>query len=88
MPGPCAKQHDEDEVVEKLSGILKIDPKQIRDKLDKDKYFVWIARKVPQEIYLQIKDLKLPGIGFIKESKRFYPNQSLGLAFDRVCRHG
>ncbi|MBF0571320.1 MAG: penicillin-binding protein [Candidatus Omnitrophica bacterium] len=71
------QQHDENEAVDKLSGILKIDPKQIRDKLDKDKYFVWIARKVPQEIYLQIKGLKLQGIGFIKESKRFYPNQTL-----------
>jgi len=72
-----SQEHDEDVVVEKLSSILKIDPKGIRDKLDKNKYFIWIERKVPQEIYLQIKDLKLPGIGFIKESKRFYPNQSL-----------
>jgi cell division protein FtsI (penicillin-binding protein 3) len=71
------REHDVDEVVEKLSGILKADPKLIRDKLDKDKYFVWMARKVPQEVYLQIKDLKLQGIGFIKESKRFYPNQTL-----------
>ena len=71
------QQHDIDEVVEKLSGILKVDPKQIRDKLDKDKYFVWIARKVPEEIYRRIRDLKLQGISFIKESKRFYPNQSL-----------
>ena len=71
------QQHDQDQVVEKLSAILKIDPKQIRDKLDRDKYFVWIARKVPQDIYLQIKGLKLPGISFIKESKRFYPNQTL-----------
>jgi cell division protein FtsI/penicillin-binding protein 2 len=69
--------HDEDEVVQKLSVVLKIDPKQIQDKLDKDKYFVWIQRKIPQDAYLQIKDLKLPGIGFIKESKRFYPNQTL-----------
>jgi len=71
------QEHDEDDAVAKLSGILKTDPKQIRDKLEKDKYFVWIARKVPQEIYLQIKNLKLPGIGFIKESKRFYPNCEL-----------
>ena len=71
------QERDEDAAVEKLSGVLKEDPKQIRDKLDKDKYFVWIARKVPQEIYLQIKAFKLPGIGFIKESKRFYPNQVL-----------
>ena len=71
------QQHDEDEAVEKLSGLLKIDARMIRAKLDKDKYFVWILRKVPQDIYLQIKALKLPGIGFIKESKRFYPNQTL-----------
>ena len=71
------QQRDEDEVVTRLSGILKVDPKQIQVRLDRDKYFVWIARKVPQDIYQQIKDLKLPGIGFIKESKRFYPNQTL-----------
>jgi len=71
------QEHDEAEAIAKLSAILKVDPKSISDKLDKDKYFVWISRKVPEDIYLQIKDLKLPGIGFIKESKRFYPNQEL-----------
>ena len=71
------QEHDVEEVVAKLSAIFKIDPKVISDKLDKDKYFVWIARKVPEDIYLNIKALKLQGIGFIKESKRFYPNQSL-----------
>lgn len=63
--------------VDALSGILKEDPGRLSDKLARDKYFVWVARKVPQEIYLQIKALKLPGIGFLKESKRFYPNQVL-----------
>jgi cell division protein FtsI/penicillin-binding protein 2 len=71
------QQKDVDLVVEKLSGILKVAPQSIRDKLDKDKYFVWIVRKVPEDIYRQIRDLKLTGISFIKESKRFYPNQSL-----------
>jgi len=71
------QQKDIELVVSKLSEILKIDPKLIQAKLDKDKYFVWIVRKVPEDIYRQIRDLKLPGISFIKESKRFYPNQSL-----------
>jgi len=71
------QQRDTDAVVEGLSRILKVDGQQIRAKLDKDKYFVWIARKVPEGIYRQIRGLKLQGIGFIKESKRFYPNQSL-----------
>jgi cell division protein FtsI (penicillin-binding protein 3) len=71
------QERDISEVVEKLSGILKVDPQQIRVKLEKNKYFVWMARKVKQEIYLTVKNLRLPGIGFVKESKRFYPNQAL-----------
>jgi len=71
------QQRDTDIAIERLSGILKADPQAIRKQLDKDKYFVWIARKVPEETYRRIRDLKLQGIGFIKESKRFYPNQSL-----------
>lgn len=71
------QEHEVDHVVEKLAEVFKVDPKQIQAKIDKDKYFVWIQRKVPQETYQALKDLKLPGIGFIKESKRFYPNQSL-----------
>ena len=71
------QEHEIDLVTEKLSEVFKVDPVKIREKLDKDKYFIWIARKVPEEIYLELKALKLPGVGFIKESKRFYPNQSL-----------
>lgn len=76
-PRAMRRERDINEAVEKLSGILQADPAQVRGKLDKNKYFVWIARKVPQNVYLYIKGLALPGIGFIKESKRFYPNQIL-----------
>ncbi|MBF0511661.1 MAG: penicillin-binding protein [Candidatus Omnitrophica bacterium] len=69
--------HDENEVIGKLSDLLKIDPRSLQAKIDRDKYFVWLARKVPEDVYVKIKKLKLTGIGFIKESKRFYPNQSL-----------
>src|SRR5208282_1571166 len=46
-----AMRHERDvaQAAEELSGIFKVDPKQVRDRLDKDKYFVWMARKVPQE---------------------------------------
>ncbi len=71
------QEHDIDKVVDNLSAIFKMDPKAIRAKLEKNKYFIWIARKVPDDIYVQVKALKLPGIGYIKESKRYYPNESL-----------
>ncbi len=69
--------HNKEEIVSNLSRILSIPPSEISKKLEKNKYFIWIKRKVPQEIYVKLKALKLPGVGFIKESKRFYPNQSL-----------
>ena len=69
--------NNKDEVVVKLSETLHLPAVEISAKIDKNKYFVWIERKIPQEIYQKIKDFKLAGVGFIKESKRFYPNQSL-----------
>lgn len=69
--------HNKEEVVSKLSKILDIPPAVISAKIDKNKYFIWIKRKVSEEAYQKVKSLKLAGVGFIKESKRFYPNQSL-----------
>jgi cell division protein FtsI/penicillin-binding protein 2 len=76
-PKILRKQHEVNEIVAQLSSALGIDQKTIRAKISKDKYFVWLIRKVPQEAYLKLKGKKLPGIGFIKESRRFYPNKSL-----------
>lgn len=49
----------------------------VKNRLEREKYFVWLGRKMPQEYYEQIKSYKLKGIDFVKESKRFYPNKSL-----------
>jgi len=68
---------DKNRAVQSLSVLLNLDPKFIRDSLSKKKYFVWIARKLSPEIVTKINDLKIRGLGFIKESKRYYPNQSL-----------
>jgi cell division protein FtsI (penicillin-binding protein 3) len=60
-----------------LSEVLKLSRKSLIKTLDPKKKFVWIKRKVsPQEV-LNVKALKLKGIGFIPEYNRFYPNKSL-----------
>lgn len=69
--------HSKEEIVSKLSEILLIPANQISTKIAKNKYFVWVQRKISQDVYQRLKDLKLPGVAFVKESKRFYPNQSL-----------
>jgi len=48
--------------------------------LRKKKRFVWIKRKISWEEKEKIKALKLDGVGFIREEKRFYPQGNLSAA--------
>jgi cell division protein FtsI (penicillin-binding protein 3) len=53
-------------------------------KLSEEKSFVWIDRQLPPETATELAELGLPGVGFLKESKRVYPHgrrasQVLGL---------
>lgn len=61
-----------------LGDKFGLDKSMLRSRLGREKYFVWLQRKMPQEYYEQIKAYKLKGIDFVKESKRFYPNKTLG----------
>lgn len=65
---------DKEVVIRKLSSILKLDPSYLRDRLFRNKAFVWIARKLTHSQVEQIRALEIEGLGFIKESKRAYPN--------------
>ncbi|MBL8013867.1 MAG: stage V sporulation protein D, partial [Candidatus Omnitrophica bacterium] len=60
-----------------LSDKFGFDAKFLKNRLNREKYFVWLQRKMPQDFYEEIKPYKLKGIEFIKESKRFYPNKTL-----------
>lgn len=65
------------EAARRLSKLLNEDFRVIEKKLRSDKGFVWIARKIDPNIAARIKNEDLDGIGFIKESKRFYPKKEL-----------
>ena len=60
-----------------LALILKIDQEEVRQKLKSRGSFEWIQRKIASSEVEQIKTLHLPGIFFLKENKRFYPNDQL-----------
>ena len=82
---------DKQSALEHLSGILGTNRDSIAANLDKDKYFVWIKRKLPQEAAEKIQELKLKGLGFRKESKRFYPGAALAahvLGFADIDNNG
>lgn len=77
--------------LEHLPGILGLGADSIAANLDKDKYFVWIKRKLSQEAAEQIQKLEIKGLGFRKESKRFYPGTTLAahvLGFADIDNNG
>ena len=68
---------NKEKVITGLKEILGLDESYLKSRLDRDKAFVWLARKISPEQVDRIKKLKLAGIGFIRESKRCYPNKNL-----------
>ncbi len=76
-PRSLRKIPHHERIVDELANILKMDAAALRAKVERDKYFVWIARKLPQSVYERVRKAKFPSFGFIKESKRFYPNRTL-----------
>ncbi|MBU4133126.1 MAG: penicillin-binding protein 2 [Proteobacteria bacterium] len=60
-----------------LARILKTDEKSVKEKLSRRGRFTMIARKVSTAQADQIRALKLQGIYFENDSKRFYPNRDL-----------
>jgi cell division protein FtsI (penicillin-binding protein 3) len=62
---------------QKLSAILGMPAETIYKKLDTDKAFIWIKRRVSQEEAKKIQEMQDTAFGFIYENKRFYPHQEL-----------
>ncbi len=65
------------EATELLVPLLGLDREFMEGRLSRDKYFVWLKRKLPADITGQVKKLGIKGVGFQRESKRYYPNGSL-----------
>ena len=72
-------RHIEDKVdtILKLAEILNVPEKKLRKRLMGDRSFAWVKRRVSPKLIEQVKELKLRGIGFLKEHRRYYPNHSV-----------
>ncbi|RYC30043.1 penicillin-binding protein 2 [Lichenibacterium minor] len=70
---------DKDEAVELLSAVLPdIDATDLRKRLGSRKGFVWVKRGVTDKQQEEVFRLGLPGVGFLPENKRIYPNGPVG----------
>jgi cell division protein FtsI (penicillin-binding protein 3) len=66
---------DVDEAVELLSADLPdLKTKELRERLSSKRGFVWLKRDITPEQQREIYRQGLPGIGFLNENKRDYPN--------------
>lgn len=72
---------DADQIAEKLAILLEMKPEDIKNKLTAGGQFIWIKRMlepaVSDQIVALIKQHDLKGLGFVEESKRYYPNDTL-----------
>jgi len=66
-----------DRTARAIAPILQVEPDELRKRLKSQSSFEWIQRKISPKEVDQIKALHLPGLLFLKENKRFYPNAQL-----------
>jgi cell division protein FtsI (penicillin-binding protein 3) len=70
---------DKDEAVELITAVLPdVDARELRERLGSKKGFVWVKRQVTPKEQAEIFHLGLPGVGFVPENKRIYPNGPIG----------
>ncbi|HXE98283.1 MAG TPA: penicillin-binding protein [Dongiaceae bacterium] len=60
-----------------LAPILGIPKHELVTRLSVNKSFIWVERWLAPEVATRVRNMKLPGIGFAPESKRFYPNMEI-----------
>ena len=60
-----------------LAAILEIDRQELKQRLKNHRSFEWVQRKISPKEVEQIKALRLSGVSFLKENRRFYPNSQL-----------
>ncbi|MCB8821357.1 peptidoglycan D,D-transpeptidase FtsI family protein [Microvirga rosea] len=66
---------DKDEAVELLTAVLPdLDATDLRNKLGTKKGFVWVKREITPRQQAEVHRLGIPGVGFLPENKRVYPN--------------
>jgi len=66
---------DVDEAVELLSSVLPdLETTEVRGRLASKRGFVWLKREITAKQQQEIHRLGIPGVGFIPENKRVYPN--------------
>jgi cell division protein FtsI (penicillin-binding protein 3) len=66
---------DPDEATELLTAVFPdIDARRLRDRLSTNRGFIWVKREISPRQRAEVHRLGIPGVGFLPEHKRVYPN--------------
>lgn len=72
---------DVDTIAALLAPVLDMKAEQIRGRLDRGGRFIWLQRMLEPEVVKKLNSLiqehDIRGLGFLEESKRYYPNDGL-----------
>ncbi|MFP3939724.1 MAG: peptidoglycan D,D-transpeptidase FtsI family protein [Thermoanaerobaculia bacterium] len=60
-----------------LAPALDVDASTLRERLTSGREWVWLARKLDPPTAAAVRKLEIPGLGFVEESKRYYPMRTL-----------
>jgi cell division protein FtsI (penicillin-binding protein 3) len=64
-------------VAARLAPLLEATERELHAAVTSGKSFVWLRRRLPPAIVAAVKALREPGLGFLPESLRLYPNREL-----------
>jgi cell division protein FtsI (penicillin-binding protein 3) len=83
---------DKDEATELLTAVLPdLNARELREKLSTRRGFVWVKRELTPRQRAEVHRLGIPGVGFLPENKRVYPNGPVAahvLGFANVDNEG
>jgi cell division protein FtsI (penicillin-binding protein 3) len=66
---------DSDEAIELLTAVMPdLDINELRQRLGSRRGFAWLKREITPQQQDKVHRLGIPGVGFLTENKRIYPN--------------
>src|SRR6516162_5685989 len=68
---------DQESTAQILANVLNLDAQELLARLQSQRNFAWVKRKLDGDVSDRVRALNLRGIYFRKEPKRFYPKRDL-----------
>lgn len=90
-PSEQGEVREREEAIRRLAKALDVSTERMGKLLDTSRRFVWLKRRATHQEVAAIKAANVAGVGFQKESRRFYPQRELAahvLGYSNIDGHG